>query len=192
MRRVARLLLVALFVAVSLTPLPGQEAKPPAANDPPITDVIEINPVGEPAPYARRGNLKGPHYFVWYDAGGWHLRTTTKEISHEFSGTIRVVGGTVTKIENFSGLEARPGQKGKNDIGRLDESRRNITFKFATKGREDGFDFKVGPTAETLQFNLKVNGYGHREMILIGGEGTAAPQAAFSLPAQPGREAAAP
>ena len=51
----------------------------------------EPDPAGRPA-----GMQPGQvmRYYLWRDPGGeWHLRTTTQQQLHRFTGTIKIVGG---------------------------------------------------------------------------------------------------
>jgi hypothetical protein len=145
-------------------------------------EVFQTDSHGIPPQYQRLETLKGPHFFLWREGDVWRVRTKAGEKGGEFSGTIRTVGGTVTRISNYSGLEGpRKGNGKKADVGRLDGSRRTISFRLRTKGREDGFDFTVNPNTERLEFDLRVDGYGHRERILIGGKGKRPPGPTFSL-----------
>ena len=147
--------------------------------------VIEVDPEGEPRAWSKKPDR--PEYFIWHSDGMWHVRTRTGGKRRVFRGQIKIIDGTVSKISNYEGLEdARRGKaKGKKakpaDLGRLNDARNRIDFQFETHEYGDGFDFKVNDKATRLQFDLKVDGYEHREMILIGTAGKHPPGAHFSI-----------
>jgi hypothetical protein len=143
--------------------------------------VIAVNPVGEP-----KGLTKGNaiRYFLWYDAKGWHLQTDTGGKRHVFNGTITVVGGKVTAIYGFENLEA--GKKKKNtDLGVINKARNQITFKFATSKKRDGFSFQVDEAAKEIRFQLLIDGRLAPDRVLIGAASQPAPGEVLVLPAHP-------
>src|SRR5688572_133068 len=101
--------------------------------------VITVNPVGEPNGL-RKGNAV--RYFLWYDAKGWHLRTDSGGAAHVFNGSVNIIGGKVTAITDFENLEAGKKKK-KVDRGVYNKDKDQITFKFTTSKKRDGFDFQV-------------------------------------------------
>ncbi len=149
------------------------------------TPVVEVNPDGQPKGYDKAPD--GPTYYLWRDGDVWHLRTKTKKKTHQFHGLIRIKGGTVKKIYNFSGLEAQPRKKGKKgqaapaDIGRWNDARNEIEFKFRTSGGEDGFDFQLSDKATDLSLDLKLDGYEHRGRIVVGKDAQTPPQPVFTI-----------
>ncbi|MDX1947256.1 MAG: hypothetical protein SFU86_17780 [Pirellulaceae bacterium] len=153
--------------AVSAEDLPGK--------------VIDVSPIGEPK------NLvggKAVRYFLWYDAEGWHLRTDSNGKANNFNGLIDVVGGKVTKISDFANLEAGKKKK-KADLGIVNQAKNQITFKFTTSKKRDGFDFSVDDDAKEIRFKLMIEGEARGERVLIGAAGQPANSDVFSLPAHP-------
>ena len=168
---------VASFLIASVA-FPALAADPPAA----------IDATGRPAAYSKP--VKQATYYLWHEDGAWHLRTRTKEKSREFSGLIRVQGGTVTRLDaNAKGLEVRGKKKAKRDIGVVRDGGKTIAFEFRTDGGEDGFDFTVSPATTALDFQRRLMGCDHPDHIVIGRNGVSPPKARFTLPANP--EAAA-
>jgi hypothetical protein len=143
--------------------------------------LIDVDPQGEPRGYD--GLPDGPTYFLWRDGDVWHLRTKTRKLARQFSGTVKVRGGTL-KLQDHAGLERNRKRRRVVDIGRVNDLNNKIDFKFRTMGREDGFDFKVSKTATAVEFDLKLDGYEHRGNIRIGRAGQSPGQAIFSLRAR--------
>lgn len=143
--------------------------------------VIKVNPVGEPNGL-RKGNAV--RYFLWYDAQGWHLRTDSGGAAHVFNGSIDIVGGKITSISDFENLEA--GKKKKNeDRGYYNKEKNQITFKFTTSKKRDGFDFQVDDSAKEIRFKLLIDGKAVPERVLIGPASQPAPTEVLLLPAHP-------
>lgn len=121
-------------------------------------------------------------YYVWRDGGGeWHLRTTTKQQQHRFTGTIKIVGGGRIQNVNPAKLES---QGDKKDWWSLNAQRDVITLDLSTKGQMDGFDFTVGPRVKELRFDLKVDGKDRPDRIFIGKKAENPAASSFTLPAK--------
>jgi hypothetical protein len=134
------LTLVTLVVATILTA---------AAADPP-------NPIGYPK--KALGGGAGVTR-IWYEAGVWHLRTSTddsegkKEKLFVFSGTVR--------CEDKLTIEPVKLEKGKgktSDTLTPHNDGKGFDFRFATYGALDQVDFRVGEKGKTLKFKLFLNG----------------------------------
>lgn len=83
-------------------------------------------------------------YYVWHDASGWHLRTTTPQRSpHPFTGTI-VSSDDIKLVHQYR-------DEGRDQVT-LDGNR--LTFSFVTYAGVDGIDFTVG-CSESIAFSLK-------------------------------------
>ena len=96
---------------------------------------------GKPASFVPGGRAG---YYVWHDARGWHLRTTTPRRSpHPFTGTI-VSSGDIKVVRQFK------------DEGRdtVTVNGNRMTFSFVTYNGVDGIDFRVGCT-RSVSFSLK-------------------------------------
>lgn len=126
---------------------PGFDPLP--SNQPPVTEPPpppNVNPVATPANVAngRPPNLKPgaqAAYWVWRDANGWHVRTTTAKNLHRFHG--KVTGDIVN---------VKPVRTEMND--RMKSTKDWILFAFETAGNLDGFDFTTNGCAS---FNLHAN-----------------------------------
>jgi hypothetical protein len=175
-------------VAVAILAFPGtllgQKKKKADATDPPVDQIIQVDPVGQPVNYVKPEKGQGPRLFVWWADGAWHVRSKTPKKKRTFDGNIHVVGGKVIKIFNFQGMETAKNR----DVGLLNTARTTISFRFTTKGAEDGFDFVVSPTAKSVQFEVRLDGYPHPEAIAVGAKGVRAPQGTFTFPAHPDKE----
>ena len=99
---------------------------------------------GQPVSF-RAGGPAG--YYVWHDASGWHLRTTTPSTEgHAFAGRI-------TASEDIKVLRVFKNEK----ADKVTRTGRSISFRFDTHNHVDGVDFKVG-CAESLRFALSGEG----------------------------------
>ncbi|HEX6984711.1 MAG TPA: hypothetical protein VF170_05010, partial [Planctomycetaceae bacterium] len=121
-------------------------------------------------------------YYVWNDAEGWHLRTAAKG-NVKFEGTVRVTGGKFRKFRPV-GLEA----KGKlADRWTLDRNREELRFLIYTSTSFDGFDFDVDGGATEVRFDLSLAGAKDPKRIFVGKKAAHPADAAFGLPADPGK-----
>jgi hypothetical protein len=143
--------------------------------------IIVVNPVGEP-----RGLTQGNavRYFLWCDAEGWHVRTDSGGKPHVFNGSLSVKGGKITAISDFENLEAGTRKK-KADLGIVNNARNQITFKFTTSKKRDGFDFQVDESAKEIRFHFLIDGKTAPQRVLIGPAGQPAPTDVLILPAHP-------
>jgi hypothetical protein len=98
-------------------------------------------------------------YWIWHDVGGWHLRTTTSMITHQFEGLIRPYNGTIT--------EMRPTRDEWNDRIRIGPD--GIAFSFQTGGGMDGFDWRVSSGCN--EFHLRIDGVPAPGRVFLGGPG---------------------
>lgn len=178
-----------LIAAAALSTFPylvcAEEKEPDETEDLSAGDVIAVDPVGEPVSHIKRPRNQGQKLFIWWENGVWHIRSWTRANPHKFEGRISISGGKVTKIFNLQWLETTGKHR---DMGTLDKTRTIIPFRFFTKGGEDGFDFTLSPNAENVQFELKMDGHPHPEVVAVGKRGMPAPNAAFTLPAHPDEE----
>jgi hypothetical protein len=162
------------FVAIALCLLFVNTAfAQPKKTDAKADPAIVLDPWGRPS------KEKGQHVlYIWQDDDGWHLRAHAdgKKVAR-FSGTIRVVGGTISKLWGTEGLE--PGDE---DVGEISKDKRTITFRFKVINGEDGFDFSVSRAATRLDVEALFWDYDHPEMIRIGKGSQIAPTSKISLP----------
>jgi hypothetical protein len=150
--------------------------------------LVEIKAQGRP-----KTSPRGPHYLVWYDnQGEWHVRTDAQNKAQKFTGTIEVEGGRFTKVTDFESLEPKgaggKGKKKKNlnrDIGRATETQ--ITFRFETSDKGDGFGFRVSDKATKVRFKLLIDGDLRPQQVAIGSDSQPAPGNTFTLDAHPTR-----
>jgi hypothetical protein len=106
------------------------------------------------------GNSRG--YFIWQDADGLHLRTTTPGTDHVFSGIIRTDGF-------FEDVWGR--SRGGDDSLRVSRDRDKVSYRFVTSGGVDGVDFRVYG-GSYVRFELAMDGDDiDPANIYIGGEG---------------------
>ena len=137
---------------------------PAAATDTPAAPCDEgrwpATVQGKPGAFTQGGRAG---YYVWHDARGWHMRTTTPTRSpHPFSGTI-VSSGDIKVVRQYK------------DEGRdtVTVNGNRMTFSFVTYNGVDGLDFKVGCT-RAVSFSLKAyNRLVPASRIWLGRDGTA-------------------
>ena len=179
------LLSVGIGVLFSAMPLMSDDTKKTA-------DVVieheEISPKGHPPSLSKPADA--PTVYLWQEGDDtWRLRVRTKKQKHEFTGVIKVNGGKLVKIFDFTGLEAGQKKRGKNkkteDFGKWNDARTQIDFKFLTQGGEDGFAFKVDPKVESVMFDLKTDNARHAEQIRIGLKEKNPPSVPFTLSNKP-------
>src|SRR5687767_5661982 len=71
---------------------------------------VDVKVFGRPA---KADQAKGPHYAVWFDEEGWHVRAETGGNPHTFEGSIEVEGGKFVKVLNFESFDSTPKKKRK-------------------------------------------------------------------------------
>ncbi len=142
--------------------------------------------VGRPEQF-RQG--VGDAYGVWLDGGIWNLQTTSRDRGKEkravFTGSVRVDRDKI--IGAFQGLE-RKKKKANSDFLVVHKDQKGFDFRFATFGKSDGVDFKVGKNARTITFTLLVDGDDNPKRILIGASGARPEKGTFTLPAHVEKE----
>jgi hypothetical protein len=125
---------------------------------------------------------KGPTVAVWYDTN-WHFELTTnrKSKGDVFTGSVRADKGQIIGV--FDKLEK--GKDGKVDWIFPHKDGGGFDFRFTNFGLIDKTQFKAGPGATTITFDVKVNGQPAPQLVLIGKTGTHPEKVPFSLPAFP-------
>jgi hypothetical protein len=120
-------------------------------------------------------------YYVWYDATGWHIRCTAKGL-RTFQGTVRAKG---TQIKSCVPVGLSDGkQKGKPDVWRVNDKRSELTFRFRTAAKSDGFDIKVEGDG-SVEFELTIDGEQKPQTIFVGEKKRHPAESPFSQPAKP-------
>jgi hypothetical protein len=100
-----------------------------------------------------------PAYWIWHDAGGWHLRTTTSGEPQRFRGVIEPVEGEIT--------DARPTR---SDLGHVSAGPSRLEFDFRTSGYDDGVDWRV--SSGCSRFTLNLNDEASANRVFLGERGT--------------------
>ncbi|HEY4263134.1 MAG TPA: hypothetical protein VGM98_23430 [Schlesneria sp.] len=147
-----------------------------------VIDQSEISPKGHPPSLQKPAD--NPQIFLWQEGDDtWRVRVRTQKKKRDFTGTIKVHGGKLVNIFDFSGLEAGKQKKGKGseDFGKWNAERDQIDFKFQTHGGEDGFAFKVDAKVESVMFDLKTDNAYHADQIHIGLKEKHPPRVPFTL-----------
>jgi len=135
-------------------------------------------------------------YYVWRDGNSWHLRWTTQGAARRFTGSVNSDGGKLKSLKRidveketkvlYPGRAGRVwvGPRGRAHVGpgrapvtatreqdhmEMDGDN-TILFNALTVGDIDGFDFKVEEKAESLKFNLNINGEPRPLLVQIGKE----------------------
>lgn len=121
-------------------------------------------------------------YWIWFDDGEWHFRTTGGgKGAHHFAGEIEVVGGQFNQIK---GLKGEKGGK-LEDKFTFNGKKTSIKFNFKTDEGVDGIDFTVNNAADKLKFNLSMDGKSIPGNIRIGKDGDHPPDGTFTTSAHP-------
>lgn len=166
----AAFLAFALLAVSGETPAGGKKA---SANDGVVTNW------GKPKDF---GPGKVNAFWIWYDDGIWHFRTTGGgKGAHRFNGTIEVGGGRLIALK---------GKKGEYAGKLVDQYIFNaastaIAFDFRTDEGVDGLNFAVDGAATALKFTLAIDGQASPKHIRIGHAGDHPAGAVFTLPAHP-------
>ncbi len=97
-------------------------------------------------------------YWVWHDAGAWHVRATTAGQVHRFHGWVEAAGGVIegvhpTRLEWGDRIRVVP---------------RGIEFSFEAAGGDDGFDFRT--SSGCARFYLLIDGGERPGMVFIGAD----------------------
>lgn len=181
MRRRLLLLAVAgllLFVGLSTAQQPTKSkiksAKPKAA-------AKKLDPWNRP-----EGSIvdQTARYYVWYDTKGWHIRCTAKGL-RTFHGTVRVKDARIKSCLPVGLKDGR--QKGQPDAWRVNDKRSELTFRFRTAAKSDGFDINIEGDGQ-VEFDLGIDEQKKPQAVFVGrGKGHPA-KAPFSLPVTPQRE----
>lgn len=141
----------------------------------PVTAPAEVKPsVAEGRPSALRSGANFS-YWVWRDAEGWHLRTTSARKDHKFQGRIRAQ--TPGAISDIKAVSMEHNKKGSD---RLAMEGGELVFELFTSGKNDGFDFKVSGNG-CLEFYLQIDGDSDPKRIHLGQSQTAPPSTHFRL-----------
>lgn len=125
---------------------------------------------------------KGPAVAVWYD-DSWHLSLTTnkKNKGDLFTGSVRADKGLL--IGAFDKLDKAKDGTGDWIFPHKDGG--GFDFRFNNFGGLDRLQFKVGPTATKLTFDVKVDGQPAPQVVLIGKDAKHPEKVPFTLPASP-------
>lgn len=139
----------------------------------------QITNWGQPKAFAgAKTNINA--YWIWYDDGVWHFRTTGGgKGAHQFQGKIEVVGGELVSLT---------GKKGeyKGKLGdRAIFTKKAIAFDFKTDEGVDGLNFAVNEAATELKFTLAFDGEASPKHIRIGHDSDHPSGAVFTVPAHP-------
>ena len=123
-------------------------------------------------------------YYVWYDSQGWHIRSTAKGL-RTFHGTVRVKDARIKSCVPVGLKDGR--QKGMPDAWRVNDKRSELTFRFRTAAKSDGFDINVEGDGQ-IEFDLAIDEQKKPQAIFVGGGKGHPDNVPFSLPATPQRE----
>lgn len=154
-----KLLLPSRIIPSLLLLLVAGCATPPTPLPPSSTHATEL-PMSVAEGRARElatGNNRA--YWIWVDPDGlWHVRTTAARAGRHFQGTIPpTAGGEIVDLRNI-GLESD------DKIGFLG---RTLSFKWRTRNRIDGFDFRLRGEG-CLEFDLSIDGDATSRFIYLG------------------------
>lgn len=152
-----RFRLLALLTAFAA--LAGGTALLPAADDLP-------DPTGRPEKFKAGAKAACA---IYYEDGGWHMRMTSggggKKKKAIISGSARVKGDSIRG--DFQGLDKAEKAKDADWIS-IHKDKLGFDFQFGLHGKVDAVNFKVGPKAETVTFQVMVNGDDDPKAVLIG------------------------
>lgn len=162
-----------LILSLNEAPAHGQKADSPKASDGVITNW------GKPKDFSA-GKVNA--YWIWYDDGIWHLRTTGGgKGAHRFNGQVEAIGGKLI------GLKGKKGEFGGKLVDQFvfNQASTAITFDFKTDEGVDGLNFAVDAAATGLKFTLAIDGQASPKHIRVGQQGDHPAGAVFTVPAHP-------
>lgn len=133
-------------------------------------------------------------YYVWREGNLWHVRWTTYGARRHFTGHVLAMGGNILDLNRVDvdaerkvirpGVPPRVvrGPRGRARVvgGRPPvvatraedhikmEGDQKIVFSCFTDDDIDGFNFRVGPAAESLRFLLEIDGASKPEYVEVG------------------------
>jgi len=142
--------------------------------------VEKIDPWGRP-----EGSIvdQAARYYVWYDDSGWHVRSTAKG-QRTFHGTISVKDARIKSCVPIGLKDGK--QKGQPDAWRVNEKRTQLTFRFKTSTKSDGFDIDVEGDG-TIEFELAIDNEQKPQAIFVGENKRHPAKSPFSQPAAPAK-----
>ncbi len=120
---------------------------------------------------------------MWYDASGWHIRTTAKGL-RTFHGTVKVKDARIKSCVPVGLSDGK--QKGKPDVWRVNEKRSELTYRFRTSARSDGFDIVLEGDGQ-IEFELAIDGEQKPQAIFVGQKKRRPEKSPFSQPATPAK-----
>jgi hypothetical protein len=159
---------------------PAAKSKAKAQGAKPKAKVQQLDPWNRP---------EGPivdqtaRFYVWYDSSGWHIRSTAKGL-RTFHGTVRVKDAQIKSCVPVGLSDGK--QKGKPDAWRVNDQRSELTFRFRTAAKSDGFDIGVEGDG-TIEFELAIDGEQRAQAIFVGEKKRHPQSAPFVLPAKPAK-----
>ncbi len=107
--------------------------------------------------------------WIWADAQGWHLRTTSAGQLVDYSGVVTPVGGSIEALHPVR-PEGYPG---------LEQTQRGIEFSIPNKGEVEGFDWRSSSGCN--RFELRAAGEANPGMVRLGGLAQSPSQLPFEL-----------
>lgn len=120
-------------------------------------------------------------YYVWYDASGWHIRCTAKGL-RTFHGAVRLKNARIKSCLPVGLSDGK--QKGKPDAWRVNDKRSELTFRFRTANKSDGFDIGVDGDG-TIEFELSIDDQQKPQAIFVGQKKRHPQKSPFSQPVTP-------
>jgi hypothetical protein len=172
-------LMAAVTLSVSSVPAGAMQKKKAKVNEKAFDGKVEN--WGKPKEWdGKKDDINS--FWVWYDDGIWHFRTTGGgKGAHHFQGKIEVADGKFVSLK---------GQKGEYTTKLVDRYVYNaentaIAFDFRTDEGVDGLNFKVAPASATLKFTLSYDGKADPSHVRLGRQSDRPAAAVFAVPARP-------
>lgn len=182
--QIIMLLLAGVFLAClsasGPTPTEAAQKAKKKKKDGPMGPIEPSETVGRPSKFEQGADAR---YALWFDAGIWHLRVTSKkEQRTKFEGRVEVQKGTLA-VQAF-GLEKAPKAEDADWVVLLPKQK-GFTFHLVTAGEVDAVSFRPSDDAEEIGFTLLTNSDDNPKRILVGAQGKHPEKAIFVLPARP-------
>ena len=180
MHHLARAILLVTLGTCIVTNAAAQQPPAKAKGAKPKAKAQQVDPWNRP-----EGSIvdQTARYYVWYDGTGWHIRSTAKGL-RTFHGTVRTTGAEIKSCVPVGLSDGK--QKGKPDVWRVNDKRSELTFRFRTAAKSDGFDIKLEGDG-TVEFELQIDDEQKPQAIFVGEKKRHPAKSPFSLPAKPAK-----
>jgi hypothetical protein len=124
------------------------------------------------------GISAGRRFILWREGNWWHIRSLTGGQKHSFSGRILSQRGTIDLV-SINGSLDRVAQASNIIPVMINSNGQQLNFEYSTSDELAGFNFYT--EADSITFDLTIDGKHTTENILVGGKGNNPTSIPFTL-----------